>query len=176
MRARSGIITGVAALALLAGCSDDDGLMNLRSTGEGPDEFAILPPKALQAPEDFAALPAPTPGGANRADPTPAADAVAALGGDGTRVVGGGVRDSALVGHATRFGTDPGIRRELAQADAEFRSRRNGRLLERVFDVNVYYDAYGPQALDQYRELDRFRAAGVRTPAAPPEGLEEQQD
>ncbi len=36
----------------------------------GPDEFAILPTKPLEMPADVAALPPPTPGAANRADPS----------------------------------------------------------------------------------------------------------
>jgi hypothetical protein len=41
--------------------------------------------------------------------------------------------------------------------------------LERLFNVNVYFKAYKKQELDQYRELERFRRAGIRTPAAPPD-------
>jgi len=50
-----------------------------------------------------------------------------------------------------------------------FRRGHKGRLLERAFNVNVYYRAYRKQSLDQYKELRRFRRLGVRTPAAPPE-------
>ena len=55
-----------SALLLVAGCARGDKepqLMNIRSTTNGPDEFGILPPKALQMPENLAALPVPTPGG-----------------------------------------------------------------------------------------------------------------
>jgi hypothetical protein len=41
-------------------------------------------------------------------------------------------------------------------------------VLERLFNVNVYFRAYQRQSLDKYAELDRFRRLGVRTPAAPP--------
>lgn len=162
---------GIAALGVLSACgaADEPRLLNLTKTGAGPDEFAILPTKSLQPPEDYTALPPPTPGGANLTDPTPQADAVAALGGDPRRLAGGGAQDSALVGHATRFGVQPGIRQELAASDLEFRRRNDGRVLERLFNVSTYFRAYRRQELDQYGALERFRAAGVRTPAAPPE-------
>ena len=62
-------------------------------------------------------------------------------------------------------------RRTLAAEDLEFRRDHNPKLLERLFAVNVYFTAYAPMSLDQYAELARFRAAGVLTPAAPPEPL-----
>ncbi|WP_456389391.1 DUF3035 domain-containing protein, partial [Profundibacter sp.] len=81
------IARGTIALALIAvlamsACANkkDPELMNIRNDGNGPDEFTILPTKTLQAPDFTAALPTPTPGGANLTDPTPKADAVAALG------------------------------------------------------------------------------------------------
>lgn len=171
---RGMMMSGLLALAL-AGCgsADQPQLLNLSSSQRGPDEFAILPTKPLQSPENFAELPAPTPGGSNLTDPTPEADAVAALGGSPARLSGGGLRDRALVAHATRFGVLPQVRERLAAADLDFRRRNDGRLLERLFNVNVYYKAYRPYELDQYRELERFRAAGVRTPAVPPDPAED---
>ena len=71
-------LAGAVVLALSA-CGRSDKapqLMNIRSDGT-PDEFAILPPKALEMPTDLAALPEPTPGGANLTDHNPQADAVA---------------------------------------------------------------------------------------------------
>ncbi|WP_408033444.1 DUF3035 domain-containing protein [Tranquillimonas rosea] len=171
-RALSG---AVLAASLLSGCSGSDQpiLMNLRSESRGPDEFAILPNKPLQAPADMSQLPAPAPGRANRSDADPGGDAVAALGGSRGALSGGGVRDQALIARTTRFGVDPDIRRQLAAADLEYRRDRDGRLLERIFNVNVYYSAYEPYELDQYRELERFRRSGIRTPAAPPESVED---
>ena len=151
----------LACLALAA--CDDGRLMNVRTTGS-PDEFAILPGKPLGRPESYSSLPPPTPGGANRTDPTPLGDAVAALGGNPA----GGVAGGDVVAYASRYGRDPAIRQELAEADAAFRARNQGRILERAFNVNVYYQAYEPFALDQEREADRFRRAGVPVPAAPP--------
>ncbi|MEL6800444.1 MAG: DUF3035 domain-containing protein [Pseudomonadota bacterium] len=157
----------------VAGCSreTDPRLLNLETETDTPDEFSILPTKPLQMPQGLASLPAPTPGGTNRADPTPQADAIAALGGR-PEVLNRGLEDVGLISYTTRFGADPAIRQELSQADLEFRRDNDGRLFERILNVNVYFDAYEDLQLDQRRELDRFRAAGVRTPAAPPEVAE----
>ena len=148
-------------------------LLNFRASGEGPDEFAVLPTKPLtleSLPQDAAALPVPTPGGQNLTDPTPEADAYAALGGSAAALAR--PADGGIVNYATRSGIDPQIRTELATDDLEYRQRRRGRLLERVFGVTTYYRQYGAQSLDQYGELDRIRRSGIRNPAAPPEGVE----
>ncbi|PZX15811.1 beta-barrel assembly complex subunit BamF [Palleronia aestuarii] len=156
----------VAGLSACGGGTPD--LVTLRSTQPGPDEFAVLPNRPLETPPDLSALPVPTPGGANRSDQTPVADAVAALGGNPAAVPGGGVRGPDLVTYARRYGVEPGIRGTLAAADLEYRRERPGLLLERVFGTDTYTQAYGPLALDPYAELERMRARGVRTPAAPP--------
>ena len=160
-------LTLLAAAALTACSQGEPELMRLTGgSGDGPDEFLIVPNKPLERPEDLAALPAPTPGGVNRADATPEADMIAALGGNAAAARGG---DPGLLSYAGRFGTDPAIRQTLAAEDLEFRRRNDGRLLERLFNVTVYYRAYRPFSLDQHAELERFRRAGVRTPSAPPE-------
>lgn len=167
--ARRGII-GITLLAALAACGGGDPrLMNVTSNTRGPDEFAILPTQPLQIPTDFANLPQPIPGGPNRTDPAPQADAIAALGGNaGAAMRPVPATDGALVAHATRTGVTPTIRAELAAADLEFRRANRSRLLERAFNVNVYNRVYGPFSLDQHAELERWRAAGVRTVGAPP--------
>ena len=86
---------------------------------------------------------------------------MAALGGRG----GGAPGDTGLLTYATRYGVAPDIRATLAVDDLEFRRANDGLLLERAFNVNVYYRSYASQSLDRYRELERFRAAGVPTPA-----------
>jgi hypothetical protein len=148
--------------------------MNIRSNTAGPDEFGILPTKPLQTPEDYASLPEPTLGGANLTDPTPRADAVAALGGNPASLTRTGVAraDQGLLAQTTRYGLSGDIRQQLAAEDIAYRKNNKGKLLERVFNVNLYYSAYARQSLDQYKELDRFRRAGVRTPAAPPNPAE----
>lgn len=153
----------------LAACSSDDGLLNIKKEpGEGPDEFAVLPTKPLQMPKDMAALPNPTPGGTNLTDPTPEIDVASALGGNAA-VLSRASTDGALLNHARRFGVGQNIRPELAAADLEFRRNNRGLLLERAFNVNVYFRAYEFMELDQYAELERLRRSGVRTPAVPPE-------
>lgn len=162
-------VIAVAAMVTLAACGGkgDPQLMNLRS-GQGPDEFAIVPPKALEMPESLADLPEPTPGGYNRTDQNPEADAAVALGGKPSAAGGIPAGDSALYAHAARFGMDGGIRATLASEDLDWRRDNNGRILERLFNVNVYYRAYSKQRLDQQAELARWRALGARTPSAPP--------
>lgn len=146
-------------------------LMHIRSATEGPDEFGILPTKPLEQPKSYAELPPPTPGAPNRTDPTPEADAVAALGGNPKLLGRQGIpgSDQGVVAYATRFGVAPGIRQTLAVEDLEYRRKNDGRLLERLFALNVYFKAYRPYSLNKYAELERWRRAGVRTVAAPPE-------
>ena len=162
------VILAMALAAILSACGGSDRppeLMNVRSSTDGPDEFGILPPKALQMPEDLAALPEPTPGGTNRTDPTPEADAILALGGNPQ--AGAGL-DGSLLNHVSRFGLSADIRQTLAAEDLQWRRDNNGRVLERLFNVNVYYRAYENMSLDQHAELFRWRGLGVRTPSAPP--------
>lgn len=167
---RGAMAVAMAAMLALTACGGDKtpSLMNVRSATNGPDEFGILPPKALEMPEDLATLPEPTLGGTNRTDPTPLDDAIVALGGTpgAAGVIPAG--DGALVRHGSRYGTEAGIRATLATEDLEYRRKNDGRLLERLFNVNVYFKAYKKQSLDQQAELRRWRRAGARTPSAPP--------
>ncbi len=171
----------IVAVLLVAGtltACDRDGepqLMNSASSNQGPDEFGILPYKPLQQPESFSELPPPTPFGRNRVDASPIADAVAVLGGDPAAASHDGIpaADRQLVSYTDRYGRQEGIRAELAAEDLRFRRENQGRVLERLFNVNVYFRAYERMALDKYAELERFRALGVRTPAAPPEPEED---
>ncbi len=167
---RSALAVAMAAMLALAACGSDKvpSLMNLRSSTNGPDEFSILPPKALELPEDLTALPEPTLGGSNLTDPTPIADAIVALGGNPRAAGGIPAADSALVNHGSRYGVTAGIRETLAAEDLEYRRKNNGRVLERIFNLNVYFRAYKKQSLDQHAELLRWRRAGLRTPSAPP--------
>ncbi|TQS71366.1 DUF3035 domain-containing protein [Rhodobacteraceae bacterium] len=163
----------IAAVLTLSACGGGDApnLMNLRTSRPGPDEFAILPTKPLQMPQDINNLPRPTPGGSNLTDPTPQADAVAALGGNPASLQRTGrITDTALVAYASRAGVDPSIRAELAASDLEYRKNNKGRLLDRAFGKSVYSQAYGPMSLDQSAELERWRRAGAKTPSAPPSG------
>lgn len=161
----------LAALAALSGCGGAPDLVRLTKSEPGPDEFAIVPNKPLAQPRDLSDLPPPTPGGIDRTAQTPLADAVVALGGR----PGGAtapVQGPQLIRHATRFGVDGAIRSRLAAEDLAFRRNNSGRPLERLFGTNIYFRAYAPLALDQYAELERLRRRGIRTPAAPPQGVE----
>lgn len=168
---RGRLFLAFIGLVALTACdsSDEPQLMNIRT--DTPDEFAILPTKPLEVPETYASLPTPTPGEGNLVDPNPRGDAVAALGGDPNRLVRGGINpgEQTLIAYATRYGVPGDIRQVLAREDLEWRKTNNGRLLERMFNVNVYYSSYKPMSLDQHLELERMRAKGIWTPSAPPD-------
>jgi hypothetical protein len=169
--ARAGLLLVGGALLVLSACGNADReprLMNLRSSTDGPDEFAILPPKQLELPADLAALPEPTPGGANLTDQNPRADAIAALGGTAQASAGVPAADAGLVNYTARSGRSPDIRAALAAEDLRYRQRNGGRPLEKLFRVNTYFRAYFRYWLDPYAELAKWRAAGAATPSAPP--------
>ncbi len=163
-------LLGFSIAVLLSACAAGDrGLRDLRSNGGGPDEFSVLPVNPLILPNDVTTLPVPTPGGANRTDPAPEADAVSVLGGNPNALIARGAptSDGALIAAASRNGVDPSIRQTLASEDAAFRTRR-ARLT--IFGGrDRYFSAYARQALDAYAELQRFRNAGIATPSAPPQ-------
>ncbi|MBP0481575.1 DUF3035 domain-containing protein [Sagittula salina] len=170
------IIATIGALAL-SGCTSRFGagasrpLHDLRANSGEPEEFAIVPNKPLELPQTFAELPQPTPGGANRTDQTPQADAVAALGGNPAATVarGGtvGAGDQSVVQAASRYGRDGQIRETLAAEDENYRKRK-GLFTWSLVPRDNYSAAYKRQKLDPYAWLQRYRAAGARTPAAPP--------
>lgn len=159
------------AMLGLGACSNPDEpiLMHAASENRGPDEFSIVPTRPLEMPPSLTELPPPNPGGVNRVDPQPRADIAVALGGSATAATGAGAVDGGIVNHVSRFGRDAGIRDQLAVEDLEHRRRNRGRVLERLFSVNVYHNAYQHMWLDKYSELERWRRAGVRTPSAPPQ-------
>ena len=173
MRAlRLSLLIGLC-LATVAGCgrnSEVPSLMNIQARQDSPDEFSILPTGPLQAPASFDSLPPPTPGGTNLVDPDPYAEVAVALGGrvGAVRTAGVPAADAGLVQYAGRGGVSDGIRETLAAEDEDVRRAGRGRVLERLFNTNTYRRAYEDQILDPQDELRRWRAAGVRTPAAPP--------
>lgn len=163
-------ITAIAALFLLTACGGgQDGLHDMRGSGDGPDEFAVLPTAPLQMPARLDSLPPPRPGMPNRVDPDPRADAIVALGGRPGAAHAGGIpaADQALVVAASRHGVAPGIRATVAAEDAAFR-RGAGRMTLGLFGGDRYFRAYSGQKLDAYAELARLRALGIETPTAPP--------
>ncbi len=160
-------VLSLLVVTVLAGCGgrDDVTLSRIRHTGNGPDEFSIIPSKPLQTPESYASLPAPNPGGANLTDQNPRADAVVALGGN---PAGGATNNGALVNHANRYGAAPAIRQTLAAEDKELR-RQHGRVdVLRFLPGDDYVQAYRRDWLDAYAEEERLRNRGVLTPASPP--------
>lgn len=166
-------LTLAFSLVVVAACSQGNGgLMNIRNTEAGPDEFGVLPTRPLEIPSDLSSLPTPAPGVANRTDPRPAADAIAALGGNVDAGVSPG-QAADLLGHVARFGAEGDIRAVLAQEDEVFRTRNRGRILERAFNTNQYFAAYRSMSLNQFNELERLRRAGVRTPTAPPQNRDQ---
>lgn len=160
----------VLMLTLTAACASGERLHTFRSSSGGPEEFAVLPNRPLEMPAQATTLPAPTPGGANRADLTPKADAVAALGGRPAALTETAIpaSDAGLVSYTARNGIDPAVRQDLAQTDASFRRRQA--LLTRIRIVNDdrYYPVYRRQSLNSQAEAGRWRRAGAPTPTAPP--------
>lgn len=161
-------LTALLAMISLTACNK--GLVSLSSSGDGPDEFIIVPNKPLEQPEDFAALPAPTPGGANRTDLSPLQDGVAALGGTLGAATGSiPAGDGGIVNYASRLGRNGAIRETLASEDAAFRKKR-GRLTGlKIAPRDDYALIYRRQTLDPNNENERWRRAGARVPTAPPQ-------
>lgn len=159
----------LVAVLLVSACGNEPRLM-AHSSSDGPNEFTVIPGKQLESPKNYTELPAPTPGGTNLADLTPFDDAVSALGGNPAAAHRSSVpaADGALVAHASRNGVSANVRQELAAEDLEFRKTHRGRIMLRLAGRDRYFVAYSDQTLDQYRELERLQAAGVRTPSAPP--------
>lgn len=149
----------------------DFALHKVRGTSNGPDEFTIVPGKPLESPPSFQELPQPTPGGSNRTDQTPEADAVAALGGNPAALEdrGVGAADGALVTAAARRGVDPTIRQTLAEEDEEFRYKKWVFSRLRIFGGDEYFRSYEKQTLDRRETQDLWRRAGAPTPSSPPE-------
>ena len=167
LKSRAVILLAVLGL----GACGQTTLHDLRSSDPGPNEFSIIPSKPLTAPEDYASLPAPTPGGSNITDHQPLQDAVAALGGRAaalSETQGASVADSGLVNYVSRFGVPAGIRQTVAEEDEAFRKRRGRFVNIKLVKQDRYNDVYKRHALDQKRELWRWRRAGALTPSAPP--------
>jgi len=122
--------------------------------GGGPDEFSVVPNRPLSTPQSFNDLPEPTPGGTNRANLAPRATAAAALGGRASASSGIPASDAALITYVSRAGVD-----------SQARARASGGGLFGLFGRRTG----GGATLDPFAEAERFRAAGVRVPTAPPE-------
>lgn len=156
----------LAALSLsaLSACSGLDVREELGLNASGPDEFLVVRNRDLEVPADLPtsvdALPEPTLGGPNRADPTPLADAAAALGGFDTPGSGTGAAsaaEDALLVAAGAGSADPNVRAQLEAeaADAE----DDIRLLDGLLGT----DRESAEALDAAAEAERLaREAGIQ--------------
>lgn len=156
-------------IVTIVGACANQGLVQVRSTTAGPDEFMVEPKAELETPENFSSLPPPTPGQGNRADIDPMAGMMVELGGRQSDPNGPiPASDGALVTAASRYGVSPDIRNSLAAEDAQFRSRQSRFTQFQLFPENLYYDVYRDQALDARATADAWRRSGARTPSYPP--------
>jgi hypothetical protein len=130
----------------------------------GADEFAIVPTRTLESPDDFSTLPAPTPGGSNATDVSPKADAIAALGGRLPTVAS--AADGNVLSYASRYGVDANIRAELSEADEKFLKRKTN-TPSWPWVSNKYERAYTRFGLDATAELERLRSLGISVPSMP---------
>ena len=173
MRKSHNVILVTLVALILAGCGSRDKdvqLTRIKSTGNGPDEFTVLPTRPLETPESYSALPAPIPGGANLVDPNPEAEGIIALGGRPGSQSTAGIpsTDGGLVNRTRRYGVSQDIRQTLAAEDVDVR-RRHGRVnILNIGPNDDYTNAYKRQWLDSYAETRRLRRAGIVTPSAPP--------
>jgi hypothetical protein len=166
------LILPLTLFVVLAGCESNPVFGkngNFRLKDAGPDEFAVLPTKELEKPEDYETLPEPTLGSKNRVDLTPKRDAVVALGGkaehfDSDRI---GAGEQGLVTAASRFGVTADIREQLAAEDETYRHKNRARLIQKWYPDALYLKRHKEQSLNAYDELKRLRAMGIRTPSAP---------
>ena len=160
------IILGFIVLSLGAGCTTNNqpSLMNLSSSGKGPNEFLVVPSGPLKQPKNYSELPLPSPGGVNRTYRNPGNEVIIVLGGNENF----SSRDPKLIEYISRYGGDIDIRSILAKEDLVFREENDGLFLERMLKANIYYKAYAEQSLDQYIELKRLNDLGVKTVSAPP--------
>ncbi len=150
----------------LAACSGGQATRSGSAAKSGADEFSVMTMNPLDMSVTGGALPVPTPGGTNLAEPDPMANAMRALGGHAATGVGIPAADAALIARVSRYGVPADIRQTLAAEDA---SRRKVRGFFGLFGRGEkYFRIYAAMALDAYAELARFRAAGVAVPSAPP--------
>ena len=157
----------LSSVLLLTACGDKP-LHDLDARRNSPDEFLVLPSKPLEQPENYATLPAPTPGGSNITDRDPQAEAILALGGrpNSSGIPAG---DGALVTAASRYGVQGDIRETLSAEDVKRRKRAGILANIKLFPVDRYAETYEREALDPYDVNTAYRRAGVPTPSAPPE-------
>ncbi|TNJ41040.1 DUF3035 domain-containing protein [Phaeobacter sp. B1627] len=156
----------LGSILLLTACGDKP-LHDLDARRKGPDEFLVLPGLPLEEPASYAALPTPTPGGSNRTDRDPQAEAILALGG---RPSGAGIPagEGALVAAASRYGVEGDIRETLTAEDEKRRKRAGILASVKLFPVDRYAETYERDSIDPFAVSAAYRRAGVPTPSSPP--------
>ena len=134
---RASTIRPLIGLLALSACGARE------NTSSGPDEFSVLPARALEMPSDFSSLPEPTPGAANLTDPNPQGAAVSALGGRANLVQtsSGSVSDSALLLSISATGADGAL--------------------------SLLTSSGRGKTLDAYAEWLRLQNAGISVPPPP---------
>lgn len=154
------IITGLCVCAALAGCGKS-GLRLLDERKNAPDEFLVLPAHELEDPADYNILPTPTPGGVNRTDRDPQAEAIAALGGNADAARAG---DAALLTATNRYGVQSDIRQELSEEDEQLRKRNKFLINLKLFPTDNYAEIYEKQTLDAAETAISYQNSGIPTP------------
>lgn len=176
MRSAASVIAVACISALLlSACSIRGGSEKVLSPKSGgklqpTDEFSASPTNPIELPDSPASLPSPSKSRPDRAQKDAVGQALTALGGNrgGSGSNGIPAADREFVAYAARLGSDRNIRLVLAAEDEEFRRGRHGKLLERWFNVPLYFKAYEEMTLDEYAELERLRRSNIRSPSAPP--------
>lgn len=127
-----------------------------------PDEFSVVTKRPLEMPGSFVALPAPEPGKVSSRDPTPLADARAALAFEPVPASGGtGTLSATEAAILSSAGTaDPSIRATLASEQGT--GAQEEYLLDRVFPrLREAREGADPNAIDAEAERLRLLEAGV---------------
>jgi len=142
---------------------DRDGEFRLRTAG--PDEFAIIPTKPLEIPEDTVSLPEPSVGAKNRVDLEPQTDAILALGGQPDRLASTNIAadEQALVAVASRNGVVENIR-DIVDEDSK-KNTRKPNFFERWLGRDGRLQTYKSESIDPAAVTDRLRRQGIKTPS-----------
>ncbi|MEM9010019.1 MAG: DUF3035 domain-containing protein [Pseudomonadota bacterium] len=170
---RTVVLLGTALLvSACSGGVTGDGQSVLTSLGlrqTAPDEFMVVERKPLVMPPSFSALPSPQPGMPNRVDPRPQQETIVALTGQASTGEADLMSDGqrALLTAAGTEGIDPNIRDVMSQENAAATAPRSYGI-RRIFG-RATEDPYSNDALDPTEEMQRQRAQGAQTPAAPEE-------
>jgi hypothetical protein len=164
----------LVGLAVLAGCTriggdlSSDGFssaLGLKDTT--PDEFIVLPRKPLTMPQTIA-LAEPSPGAPSRVEPTPLADARAALGRQSPQDGGPSAAEQALIAAVGADAADPAVREALTTDGArDLSDSPYG--LEADFGVELTSITRGEPLTreEQEAEAARLRAQGLTVPNTP---------